>query len=241
MQKIKKDQWKMIFKIFIYFTFIFFFQRIFADNPEIKPIADPSVQVMQNPANEKVLLINEIDKIESSWAEAYYSNSLKNDEKEKKYSELLEKVETLIQKNPQAAEPVVWKGILYSNIAGVVGPLTALSKAKSAMAYFKDSLALNPQALNGAAFVNLGMMYHQMPWPTGSEEEAEKMFKKALKVSTEIVDANFFYGMFLMDQDRSKEAFKFLEKASQLQPRSNQVFADTKIIEAAKRVLKNKF
>jgi Tfp pilus assembly protein PilF len=61
----------------------------------------------------------------------------------------------------------------------------------------------------------------------GNKSKAEEMLKKALEVNPAAIDANFFYGEFLIENDRTAEGIAHLEKALQAAPRPGRHIADT--------------
>jgi tetratricopeptide (TPR) repeat protein len=185
-------------------------------------------------------LDQKIDAIETNWGRTYYS-AMTKDEKKKIYTDLISETEELIRTFPKTAEPIVWKGILVSNLASVIDRIAALNKIKEAKKHFEDSIAINPNALFGTAYINLGILYHEVPgWPVsfGNDSISEKMFKKALTVNPNSIDVNLYYGKFLEDKDRKQEALLYFKKAVSLNPRPNQIFIDQKLKEEANEHLK---
>jgi tetratricopeptide (TPR) repeat protein len=201
-----------LFKLIILVNFIFSL-NVFADSLEKK-----------------------IDEIESTWAQTYYSKK-NDDEKKKVYENLISQTETLAAQFPKNAEPLIWKGILTSNIAGVVGPMDALSKVKQAQNYFTEAIKLNPDALNSSAYVNLAILYHKLPaWPAsfGDDDKAKELFDKALSKNPDSMEANLYYGEFLEDNGKKQEAITFLKKAYSIKLRPNQKFVDEQLQQEAK-------
>ncbi len=52
------------------------------------------------------------------------------------------------------------------------------------------------------------------------------MLKKALEINPKGIDPNYFYGDFLAEDGRSKEAKVYLTRAKQAEPRLNRLLAD---------------
>jgi Tfp pilus assembly protein PilF len=127
------------------------------------------------------------------------------------------------------AEPLVWKAIILSSHAGAVGGLGALGKVKEARRLLEQAEAIDPEALDGSVYTSLGSLYYQVPgWPVGfgSDEQAEKYLKKALSVNPDGIDPNYFYGDYLLEQKRYREAVGYLEKALQAPDRPQRAVAD---------------
>jgi Tfp pilus assembly protein PilF len=83
--------------------------------------------------------------------------------------------------------------------------------------------------LDGSAHTSLGSLYYQVPgWPIGfgDDDEAEKHLKKAIQLNPNGIDSNFFYGDFLLQDDRYEEAKIYLSKALQAPDRPNRPLAD---------------
>lgn len=132
-------------------------------------------------------------------------------------------------KYPNKAEPKIWEAIILSTDAGIVKGLSALSKVEKAKELLEASLKINPAALDGSAYTSLGSLYYQVPgWPIGfgDDEEAEKKLKKAVSVNPTGIDPNFFYGDFLLQDDRYEEAKNYLNKALQAPARPDRPLAD---------------
>jgi len=127
------------------------------------------------------------------------------------------------------AEPKIWQGIILSTKAGIDGGVSALGTVKEAKALFEAALKQNPRALDGSAYTSLGSLYYQVPgWPVGfgDDEEAEKNLKMALQMNPNGIDPNFFYGDFLIEDDRESEAKPYLEKALMAPDRPGRELAD---------------
>ncbi len=131
--------------------------------------------------------------------------------------------------NPGRAEPKIWEGIILSTDAGIVKGLSALDKVEKAKDLFEQSLSIDPNALNGSAYTSLGSLYYQVPgWPVafGDDEKAEESLKKALAINPDGIDPNYFYGDFLLQNDRLSEAKTYLEHALSAPDRPGRELAD---------------
>jgi tetratricopeptide (TPR) repeat protein len=142
---------------------------------------------------------------------------------------LEERAEQISSNFPQSPEVKIWEGIILSTDAGIVKGISALGKVKKAKTLFEQALQINPNALDGSAYTSLGSLYYQVPgWPIGfgDDEKAEKNLKTALQINPNGIDPNFFYGDYLIEEDRYDEAKFYLERALQAAPRPDRPLAD---------------
>ncbi len=124
---------------------------------------------------------------------------------------------------------LIWAAIVKSSWAGSKGGLGALGLVKDAKQKLELALRLNPEALSGSAYTSLGALYYQVPgWPIGfgDDKQAEQLLKKGLAINPDGIDANFFYGDFLLDQKRKDEARLYLNKALHAPARPGRELAD---------------
>lgn len=165
--------------------------------------------------------------IQDRWAEIKY----KTPEKQQAdlYRELAVQAKQIAKANPNLAAALIWEAIVVSSEAGVRGGLGGLSLAKEARALLEESLKLDEKSLNGSAYTSLATLYAKVPrWPLGfgNQEKAEELFRKSLSVNPDGIDPNFFYGEYLIDQDRVSEGRRYLEKAIAAPPRAGRELAD---------------
>lgn len=165
--------------------------------------------------------------IQDRWAEIKY----KAPEKQQAdlYRELAAQASQVAKANPNLAAALIWEAIVVSSEAGVRGGLGGLSLAKEAKALLEESLKLDEKSLNGSAYTSLATLYAKVPrWPLGfgDKEKAEALFRKSLAVNPDGIDPNFFYGEYLIDQDRVAEGRRYLEKALAAPARPGRELAD---------------
>ncbi len=177
--------------------------------------------------------------IESAWASAYY---LKNADQQKTiYPELINQATTLSKQFPASTEARIWLAILLSTNAAYESPFSALSSLNQAKELLEKSISENPSALQGAAFVTLGTLYYMAPsWPVsfGDIRAAEHLLKRALEINPRGIDSNYFYGDFLVSQNRESEAEMFFRKALQAPLRQEQLLADSQLHRVAEMALR---
>ncbi len=202
------------------------FPAMAEDNLDMSQDADASVQT------EEVVVLSPMEQdivvLQKEWARIKYQLS----DKERQLSaihSLEEKAAKISAKYPKKAEPIIWEGIILSTDAGIVKGLSALGKVKDARKLFEKALEINPKALDGSAYTSLGSLYYQVPgWPIGfgDDEKAEGYLKKALTINPEGIDPNYFYGDFLAQDGREKEARVYLERALEAADRPSRPLAD---------------
>lgn len=165
--------------------------------------------------------------VQQRWAEIKYQNPSK--EQADKYHQLAEQAHKISEANPNVAAALVWEGIVVSSEAGARGGLGALSLAKDARRLLEESLKLDEAALQGSAYTSLATLYAKVPgWPIGfgDDKHAEELFRKSLALNPDGIDANFFYGEYLVEEDRIAEGRARLEKALLAPPRPGRELAD---------------
>jgi tetratricopeptide (TPR) repeat protein len=161
-------------------------------------------------------------------------------EQEKKFETLAAKAHQVSQAFPDRAEPLVWEGIIVSSWAGAKGGIGALGLAKRARANYEGAIQIKPDVLDGSAYNSLGVLYYKVPgWPIGfgDDKKAQELLQKALAVNPRGIDPNFFYGEFLVEQGKPREALTYLERALQAPPRPGRDIADAGRREEARKLL----
>lgn len=130
---------------------------------------------------------------------------------------------------PDRPEALIWEGIILSTDAGITKSMSGLPKVKKAKELFEEALRIDPRALDGSAYTSLGSLYYQVPgWPVsfGDDDEAENNLKQALSLNPTGIDANYFYGDFLLQEGHYEEAKAYLERALQAPDRPGRELAD---------------
>lgn len=199
-----------------------------AQNYGSVPTQQPQTAVVQPQEVQQDPVMEQIRYLQTEWARIKYQMP-----DEDTQIAALEKLGAHAQKVTQAyadrAEPKIWQGIILSTKAGIDGGISALGTVREAKALFEAALKQNPRALDGSAYTSLGSLYYQVPgWPVGfgDDEEAEKNLKMALQLNPNGIDPNFFYGDFLIEDDREVEAKPYLEKALMAPDRPGRELAD---------------
>ncbi|WP_431313097.1 tetratricopeptide repeat protein [Vibrio zhanjiangensis] len=169
-----------------------------------------------------------LQEIQAKWAECQYQTP-DGDEKEYCFHRAIAKTNIYLDRTPENPELTVWLAINKASLAGAQGGLGALSLAEEAKDLLEKVIASAPQTLDGSAYTSLGSLYYKVPgWPIGfgDDEKAEDMLKKALEINPEGIDPNYFYGDFLAEEGRDKEAKLYLTRAMHASPRPDRPLAD---------------
>jgi tetratricopeptide (TPR) repeat protein len=159
---------------------------------------------------------------------------------EARFEALAAKAHEVAATYPDRAEPLIWEGIVVSSLAGAKGGLGALGLAKQAKALYENALRLKPDALEGSAYNSLGVLYYKVPgWPVGfgDKAKAQELLQKALAINPTGIDPNFFYGEYLVETGKPREAVTYLERALQAPARPGREVADAGRREEVKALL----
>ncbi|MBB1488200.1 tetratricopeptide repeat protein [Oceanospirillum sediminis] len=169
-----------------------------------------------------------LQQVQKKWAECQYSTP-DGDEKEQCFQHAITRIGSYLDKEPGNPELTVWLAINKASLAGAQGGLGALSLAEEAKSLLEGVIETSPQTLDGSAYTSLGSLYYKVPgWPIsfGDDDKAEEMLKKALEINPAGIDPNYFYGDFLAEEGRDKEAKVYLTRAMQASPRPDRPLAD---------------
>jgi tetratricopeptide (TPR) repeat protein len=163
--------------------------------------------------------------VQKHWAQANYE--AQGRQRKQAFKSLVEETDQMVASLPDSAEAHIWAGIVYSTYAGEVSMFKAGKQVKRARAELEKALEIDPEAMDGAAYTSLGALLYQIPGFMGGDDDlAEQMLVRGVELDQSGIDANYFYGMFLAEQDRDTEAEEFLRKAYDAAPRPGRELAD---------------
>ena len=123
---------------------------------------------------------------------------------------------TVAARYPGRAEPLIWQGIAQSEQAAMSSGLSALGAAKASRATFEKAYLLDRSALEAGAPTSLGTLYYRVPgFPIGfgDKAKARHYLAEAVAIAPDSMDANYFYGDFLITQGEYGAAAKVLQHA----------------------------
>jgi tetratricopeptide (TPR) repeat protein len=180
----------------------------------------------------------DIVELQHEWEVIRYQTPPK--EREKRLEALAAKAHQLSAASPQRSEALIWEGIIVSSWAGEKGGLGALRLVKQARALYEEALRIEPTALDGSAYNSLGVLYYKVPgWPLGfgDKDKARELLQKGLAINPQGIDANFFYGEYLLETGQPAQALPYLENALHAPPRPGRQVADAGRREEARALL----
>jgi tetratricopeptide (TPR) repeat protein len=196
--------------------------------------------LLASPGFAEESLNDSLQKIETEWATTYYSTSKQNPEAA--YSRLHDKTVKLARQFPGNAEPLIWEAIIKATNADHQDPVSALEAVHEARDLLLKAIKINPQAMDGAAYVTLGTLYLLTPkWPIafGDDAAAKRMLRTALKINPNGIDANYYYANYLLANNKLEDAEKYLERAITATARTEQLYSDNQLKEEAKLALEH--
>jgi tetratricopeptide (TPR) repeat protein len=167
------------------------------------------------PALAADLMAQEVKAINDSWAHIAYEVKGSSTQT-KQLDQLAKQAAALVQKYPGRAEPLLWDGIVTSEQANRANIFHKLSLATKARDLIARAYAIDPKTADGGAAMSLGVLYYKVPGSPigfGDRAKANKLLKEALAIDPNGLDANYFYGDFLLDQGQKSLAKQFLLKA----------------------------
>ncbi len=185
-------------------------------------------------------LKDSLTSIETEWASIYYSTP--KSEQGSAYLHLLDKTANLVRQYPNAAEPIFWQAVVKATYADHQDAFSALNAINEARDLLLKAIKINPETMGGSAYVTLGTLYYMVPkWPIsfGDDDTAKQMLETALKINPDGIDANYFYGEFLMLHNKPNDAAVYFEKATAAPVRTEQLYADNQLKAEAKLALKS--
>lgn len=181
-----------------------------------------------------------LNNIEHEWATTYYSAP--KQKQELAYAGLLAETVKLSRQYPHNAEPLFWQAVVKASYADTQDAISALEAIHEVRDLLLKVIAINPRAMNGAAYVVLGTLYYMTPeWPVafGDDKKADNLLQTALEINPAGIDSNYFYGDYLLSNNRLEEAETYFQRAITAPARPEQLYADNQLKEEAKLALKN--
>lgn len=165
--------------------------------------------------------------VRDQWAQATYV--IPKAQRGAALAALADRSKALVAARPRDPDALIWDGIVRSSLAGERGGLGALTLVKQARRDFEAAIALDDTRLGGAAHTSLGALYYQVPgWPVGfgDDAKAREHLQRALAIDPSDIDANYFYGDFLLDQGDWAGAAAAFENAVSAPARAGRDVAD---------------
>lgn len=161
-------------------------------------------------------------------------------ERESTLKALAGEVERLAEQNSNEADVLVWQGIILASYARERGGLGALGTAGDARDALEKAIELDPQGLNGSAYVTLGALYDRAPGRPigfGNSDTAERMFQRALEIRPDGIDVNYYYAAFLKEEGNEEAAREHAQRAVNGTARESRQLSDEALRQDAKALL----
>lgn len=168
-----------------------------------------------------------IHELQSEWALIKYG--MPNDQQKARFKTLSKRAHAVSERYFGQADPLIWEAIILSSYADTGGGLKALKAVKKARKLLQVAESIDPFALDGSIYTTLGSLYYQVPaWPIafGSDRKARQYLEKAVQINPKDIDANYFYGGFLIKKGEYEQAVEMLETALAAKPRPGRPVAD---------------
>ncbi len=169
-----------------------------------------------------------VDRLESGWAQANYATPDKAAQVAA-LDRLIASATALEQQAPSRAEPIIWRGVLMTTKAGVVGGFAGFRLVSDAKKALERAEAIAPDAVNGLGLVQLGVLYYQVPGSPiafGNRGKAKSYLLRALAIDPQGLAPNLAYGDYLVEGGRFAEAEPVLLRALQTPPSPDHPVAD---------------
>jgi len=161
-------------------------------------------------------------------------------ERESTLKTLAGEVEQLVEEHQDEADVLVWQGIILASYARERGGLGALGTAGDARDALEKAIEIDPQGLNGSAYVTLGALYDRAPGRPlgfGNSETAERMFQRALEIRPDGIDVNYYYAAFLKEEGNEQAAREHAQRAVNGNARENRQVSDEALRRDAETLL----
>ena len=142
-----------------------------------------------------------ISALELQWAKISYQST--GIDQDAAFLDLLRQVDVIAREFPGQPLPMAWRGIILCSHAEVAGGLGSLREVTEARDLFLEAKRLDPRIMDGTVDGYLGTLYHRVPgWPVGfgDRQRAVFYFQQAMAENPAGIDANYMYGLYLLDQ-----------------------------------------
>lgn len=166
--------------------------------------------------------------IESRWAEIKY-HLTDDDVRLDRARAMIRDSAEIAARYPDKPEPLVWQALALLLEAEVRSDLATLGIVKKARNLLEQVESTTPSLMDGSVTAMLGALYYEVPgWPLsfGDGKKAVFYLKKALAINPDGMDPNYFYGDYLTQRGKRREAVPYLEKALSVPTRPGHQAAD---------------
>ena len=165
--------------------------------------------------------------LQRRWAEVKYA--AEGDVQQKQFESLVADAAQVKAQSPGDPDALICEGLILPSPPRAKRALAPLPLSTPARSVCAAAIWIGPAAMGGSAYTSLGSLYYQVPgWPLGfgNDDKAREMLRKGLAVNPDGIDANYFYGHFLLEQGEYADAVPVLEKALAAPARPGRELAD---------------
>jgi tetratricopeptide (TPR) repeat protein len=166
--------------------------------------------------------------ISERWADIRYN--FPSDQQIEALKTLGEDIQTQVTSEPRQAEPLVLYAVVLSTLSRLQGGSAGLGLAKQAKQALDQAEQIQPEVLDGLVYTLKGSLYFKVPgWPIGFGDPvlAKTYLERALTINPHNIDANYFYGEFLLQNREFERAIAAFEQVLAAEPRPGQTLADS--------------
>jgi tetratricopeptide (TPR) repeat protein len=131
-------------------------------------------------------------------------------------AQLSSTAQALVAQYPGQAEPLLWHGILLAEQANRASLFRKLGLATRSRDAIARAYRIDPRVGGGKAAIMLGVLYYKVPGSPigfGDTDRARVFLREALAIDPDGLDANYFYGDFLLTRGDKAGARSYLRKA----------------------------
>ena len=156
-----------------------------------------------------------VSAIENRWSEIRYAMK-DSHEQLTALRDLRAKTQALMDQRPANAEALLWHAMTLLLEADTHHSVASLGLAKEARDLLEAAVQNDTGAATSMITTALGALYNEIHgWPIGFHDDgkARAHFAKALEANRDGMDANYFYGDYLVQQRKYRDALPYLEKA----------------------------
>ena len=183
-------------------------------------------------------LSNDILQIARAWAHIKFEEH-NSERQQKEISTLAKSAAALESEYPGRPEPIIWEGVLLSEGASMASDANSIFTARSLAYRARDVLLkaekIDPAALEAGAPTSLGVLYYRVPsFPLafGDKQKARNYLEEAVRLAPDGLDANYFYGDFLMQEHDYPRAVRVWKHALTIA-----VHADRPVWDQSRRIV----
>jgi tetratricopeptide (TPR) repeat protein len=165
--------------------------------------------------------------LQQRWSEVRYQAPVSA--RKAQFEALLGAADTLTTKYADRADSWLWAAVIRGSLAEATGNLSALGLAKEARAALEKAIAIDANVEGGYAYDVLGQLYAKVPgWPIGfgNKKKARQYLQKALAISPDDINTNYFYAQFLFDHGEYTDALRYVQRAQAAPSRTRWPLAD---------------